>query len=89
MVDSNQVWSVNETIEYINQLKQFDRVFICLHGKDGEDGKIQKFLDKHDGREMPNAKKYENCLVRLPLWVNMNDSQVNHVIQKVLEFYKK
>lgn len=29
----------------LEQLKQFDRVFICLHGKDGEDGKIQKFLD--------------------------------------------
>jgi D-alanine-D-alanine ligase len=23
----------------------FDRIFICLHGKDGEDGKIQKYLD--------------------------------------------
>ena len=46
------------------------------------------FFEKHDGRPMPNSKRYENCLLRLPLWVNMNDSQVNYVIQKVLEFYE-
>ena len=46
------------------------------------------FFEKHDGRLMPNSKRYENCLLRLPLWVNMNDSQVNYVIQKVLEFYE-
>ncbi len=46
------------------------------------------FFDKHDGRSMPNSKKYENCLVRLPLWINMTYNQVNYVIQKVLEFYK-
>ena len=46
------------------------------------------FFEKHDGRPMPNSKRYENCLLRLPLWVNMNNSQVNYVIQKVLEFYE-
>ena len=29
----------------LNQLKFFNRAFICLHGKDGEDGEIQKFLE--------------------------------------------
>ena len=54
--------------------------YICLHDS-------PYFIKKHDGREMPNAKKYENCLVRLPLWVNMTDNEVEYVIQKVLEFY--
>ena len=27
------------------RLDQFDCAFICLHGKDGEDGKIQSYLD--------------------------------------------
>ena len=27
------------------QLKDFNRAFICLHGRDGEDGKIQNFLE--------------------------------------------
>ena len=37
---------------------------------------------------MPNAKNYEECLVRLPLWVNISEKEVKFVIQKVLEFYK-
>ena len=39
------VSSIDPKSDDLEQLKQFDRVFICLHGKDGEDGKIQKFLD--------------------------------------------
>jgi len=31
--------------EGLDQLKLFDVVFICLHGKDGEDGFIQEFLE--------------------------------------------
>lgn len=31
--------------ESLDQLKSFDVVFICLHGKDGEDGYIQEFLE--------------------------------------------
>jgi len=29
----------------LNQLSDFGRAFICLHGKDGEDGEIQTFLE--------------------------------------------
>jgi D-alanine-D-alanine ligase len=29
----------------LDQLKDFNRAFICLHGKDGEDGEIQNFLE--------------------------------------------
>lgn len=54
--------------------------YICLHDS-------PYFLDKHDGREMPNAKKYENCLVRLPLWVNMTESQLSKVITNILSFF--
>ena len=46
------------------------------------------FFEKHDGRPLPISKSYENCLLRLPLWVNMNDGQVNYVVEKVLEFYE-
>jgi len=36
---------IDPKTDNINQLKLFNRIFICLHGKDGEDGKIQKYLD--------------------------------------------
>jgi dTDP-4-amino-4,6-dideoxygalactose transaminase len=41
----------------------------------------------HDGREMANAKIYENCLVRLPLWVEISNKQISKVIQTIKDFY--
>ena len=72
----------SQLIEYL-KLININAVFhyICLH-----DSPYYKY--KHDGREIPNAKRYEECLVRLPLWVNISEKEVNFVIQKVLEFYK-
>ena len=37
--------AIDPKTDNLEQLKLFDRIFICLHGKDGEDGKIQKHLD--------------------------------------------
>jgi dTDP-4-amino-4,6-dideoxygalactose transaminase len=77
--------SKDERTQLIEHLKQsnINAVFhyICLHDS-------PYYKNKHDGREMTNAKIYEECLIRLPLWVNMTDKQVNYVKQKVLEFYK-
>ena len=72
----------SQLIEHL-KLNNINAVFhyICLHDS-------PYYHDKHDGREMPSAKRYEECLVRLPWWVNMTDKQVNYVIQKVLDFYK-
>ena len=71
-----------ELIEYLKQ-NNINAVFhySCLHDS-------PYYHDKHVGKEKPNAKRYDKCLVRLPLWVNMTDNQVNYVIQKVLECYK-
>ena len=41
-IDATGIDPKTENLEHV---KLFDRIFICLHGKDGEDGKIQKFLD--------------------------------------------
>lgn len=75
----------DERTELIEHLKQnnINAVFhyICLHDS-------PYYHEKHNGREMLNAKRYEKCLVRLPLWVNMSKKEVNYVIQKVLDFYK-
>ena len=40
------VTGIDPKTDNLEQLKLFDRIFICLHGKDGEDGKIQKYLDR-------------------------------------------
>ena len=38
--------AIDPKIDELKRLKFFDRAFICLHGQDGEDGKIQTFLEK-------------------------------------------
>ena len=73
----------NNLIYYLKN-KNINAVFhyICLHDS-------PYFFEQHDDRKMPNAKKFENCLVRLPLWVDMKTKEVQYVIKKVLEFYSK
>ena len=75
--------SLNERDLLISHLKKNNILavfhYICLHDS-------PFFNNKHDGRLMPNAKRYEECLVRLPLWVEMAESEVDYVIQKVLDF---
>ena len=77
--------SEKERTKLIEHLKE-DEVnavfhYICLHDS-------PYYKEKHDGREMPIAKRYENCLLRLPLWIDMNDKEVDLIIHNVLKFYK-
>ena len=70
-------------IKHLNQ-NNINSVFhyLCLHNS-------PFYKDKHDGREMPSAEIYEKCLVRLPLWVNISEKEVNYIIKKVLVFYNQ
>jgi dTDP-4-amino-4,6-dideoxygalactose transaminase len=77
--------SKKERFRLIEHLKEneINAVFhyICLHDS-------PYYKEKHDGREMPIAKRYENSLLRLPLWVEMNNKEIDLIIHSVLEFYK-
>ncbi|GGK11985.1 dTDP-4-amino-4,6-dideoxy-D-glucose transaminase [Parabacteroides faecis] len=42
--------------------------------------KSSYYKDKHDGRELPNADKYSDCLVRLPLYYELSDKQVEYIV---------
>lgn len=42
----------------------------------------------HDGRELPWATHYANCLVRLPLYTELEVSQQQRIVQAVLSFYQ-
>jgi dTDP-4-amino-4,6-dideoxygalactose transaminase len=39
------------------------------------------------GRKLVNSDRYSDCLVRLPLFAELNQSEVNKVIDKTLEFF--
>lgn len=41
------------------------------------------YSSKHDGRHLPNSDRFASSLVRLPLYYEMTDQQVNKVIESV------
>ncbi len=49
LIDKDGVWHLRGVpVRPIKALEQVDVVFIALHGKYGEDGKVQKLLDTHN-----------------------------------------
>lgn len=38
------------------------------------------YKDKHDGRDLPNADKYSDCLIRLPLFYELSDNQIEYIV---------
>lgn len=44
------------------------------------------YKNKHDGRELVNCDRYGDCLVRLPLFYELKDEEVELVINKIIEF---
>jgi dTDP-4-amino-4,6-dideoxygalactose transaminase len=42
----------------------------------------------HDGRSLPNSDRYTDCLVRLPLYYELQPSQQSHVIKSIHKFFE-
>ncbi len=45
------------------------------------------FIEKHDGRDLPNADAYSDNLLRLPLYFELNDVQVLRIINSIKDFF--
>ena len=41
---------------------------------------------KHDGRELPNSDMYSDCLVRLPLFYELTETEIKEIIATVKEY---
>ena len=63
MVDSNQVWSVNETIEYINQLKQFDIMFYEEPTSPDDIIGFRKIKDAHPDIKLATGEMIQNKVI--------------------------
>jgi len=69
-------------IEFLKELNiQVVFHYLSLH-------KSPYFLIKHDGRELVNADKFTNSLLRLPLFYELNNEMQNRVIDGILMFYE-
>lgn len=45
------------------------------------------YAARHDGRELPNAARFADCLVRLPLFHDLALAQIPRVCQQIARFY--
>lgn len=71
-----------QLIKRLNK-KNIDAVFhyVCLHDS-------PYYKNKHDRRKMPNAKRYEDCLVRLPFYYDISQQEIECVSREIFKFYE-
>jgi dTDP-4-amino-4,6-dideoxygalactose transaminase len=53
--------------------------YLPLHSSD-------YYKDKHDGRVLPNCDRYGDCLVRLPLYYELTDAEIDQVVHGIRDF---
>lgn len=46
------------------------------------------YKNQYKGRELPNADRYSDCLLRLPLYYDLKFKEVEYICEKVISFYK-
>jgi len=46
------------------------------------------YLDRHDGRVLKNSDRFSDCLLRLPLYYEMEDHQIDLIASSVIDFYQ-
>ena len=47
------------------------------------------YAKKHGNRKLPNCDFYGDCLVRLPLYYELSDMEVNKIIGHIIDFCSK
>lgn len=47
------------------------------------------YENKHDGRELPNCDRYGDTLVRLPLFYELSDMEIDKIVKLIVEFTNK
>ena len=77
--------SLEQRSRIIDKLKKNDvsAVFhyLSLH-------KSPFYMEKHDKRDLPNTDKYADCLVRLPMYYELGDSQIDNIIDLIVNTYE-
>ncbi|TAL63118.1 MAG: dTDP-4-amino-4,6-dideoxygalactose transaminase [Bacteroidetes bacterium] len=78
-----------------NNLTQRDKLLGYLKGKGIHAvfhyqslHKSNFYKDKHDGRILKNCDLYAECLLRLPLFYELADSDIKFIVRSVFDFYK-
>jgi dTDP-4-amino-4,6-dideoxygalactose transaminase len=76
--------NLEERTRLIEELKKNDVLsvfhYLSLH-------KSPYYLSKHDGRELIQSDRYSDCLLRLPLFYELTEYQVDFISDLILKFY--
>jgi dTDP-4-amino-4,6-dideoxygalactose transaminase len=73
-----------------------ERTRLIMHLKENDINAVFHYLslhrsefykDKHDGRNLPNADMFSDCLLRLPMFVELQDEQVKFICSKITAFF--
>lgn len=77
--------SLDERSKLIAHLKEHGILavfhYLSLH-------KSPFYAEKHDGRALPQSDFYSDCLVRLPLFFELSDSQIEQICNEIIHFFK-
>ena len=72
--------SLEERTALINKLKENDILavfhYLSLHSS-------PYYQDKHDGRDLPNCDRYADCLVRLPMYYDLTEADVERICEVI------
>lgn len=76
--------TLDDRTRLINHLKEKEILsvfhYLSLH-------KSQYYVDKHDGRELINADRYSDCLIRMPMYYELNEMNVEQIIDSLNGFF--
>lgn len=76
--------NIEERTAFINKLKEHNILalfhYLSLH-------KSAFYAAKHDGRELPNSNKYADSLVRLPMYYELQPSDIERVCKTIADMY--
>ena len=74
--------SLSERTTLIKKLKENDILavfhYLSLHNS-------EFYKDKHDGRPLPECERYADCLVRLPMYYDLDEKDIDFVVSKLIE----
>ena len=74
----------NQRRELIKKLKDNDILavfhYLSLH-------KSPYYKEKHDGRNLKNSDHYSDCLIRLPMFYELSEAEINKIINSIINFH--
>ncbi len=77
--------NIDERQGLINALKKFNILsvfhYLSLH-------KSPFYISKHDGRELPNSDLYSDCLLRLPMFYELTESDLMLITKTISEYFQ-